>query len=196
MKSLIYKSRAVYCLVLLGCSLSLWSCRASKKIERACPTALVTNSSVTFWFPIADPNKQWQWGISRDSLLEYAWQAQVNLMGEQYEIGYSNFKHPDSMRKVGNLEALLFDGQVNVWRLKKERPGGTFVEGIFASSFWRKGIAAYRQAGGVTIGLTDPNFVSAFVSEKPKQVIMRTDGTMLTETKHTVDITYDLTGND
>jgi hypothetical protein len=122
----------------------------------------VDATSIKFWFPIPDADRIWQWGTSPDNALEYAWLIHVPLMNKTYELGYTQFKQPGSLRLQGDLASLLDWGQLNIWESSPD--GGGSVVSDAAD------ITAIAKPDGVLIMLTEPRFVRAFLSERPSHV--------------------------
>lgn len=181
-KIIMKKILLLVCLVLL-----VASCGNQKGDQLSTiPSAIVTKDAAVFWFPVESASQKWQWGISEANELEYAWKVQINIMGERYQMGYTKWQSLGS-KGSGSLKKLLFNGQVDIWKLKSDGPGASSVSRQTPDS---KYLEAFQKGNGISIELAEPKFLGAIRSERPKNVVFITSGAQLKYKEETIDITY------
>lgn len=169
----------------------LWLCAADDAEpglqSQGAARAIVTEKAAVFWFPVENVARRWTWGRSGDNVLEYAWLVRVSLMGKEYEFGYSKFQPPGGAAGTGPLVTLLSRGQINMWDIRDDG-NFAYVKGV-------RMLDAYSQGAGISVRLKDPRFLKAFLQERPESVVLKTDGSMLTKTEQTVQVSYPAQGS-
>jgi hypothetical protein len=146
------------------------------------PTAAVGDAGVAFWFPVANIGRAWPRNVWHGSIMEYSWVVRVTLQKTAYEFGYTYFTDPRQGRRTGSFRDLLAHGDHGVWKLTPDKKSGIGLP----ESKW---VAVSEARGGLLIQVTSPEFLEAFLAERPASVLFIERGLQWTARQRQTEVT-------
>jgi len=124
---------------------------------------VVSTKSAQFWFPVANVNSTWTWGISDPCICEYSWMVKVYTGTDEYEFGYSKFSGRSGKRN-GTLSDLVASGQNDLWRYDPKEQSATVL------CPRPKLLRTLVKGGGLLIELNDEEWIKRMFGTKPKLI--------------------------
>jgi hypothetical protein len=148
------------------------------------PHAVVFKDGCRLVFPQENPDQVWSWGVSPANACEYAWQVEITVDGDTYQLGYINFNPGWQSSGSGRLGDLLSAGQASLWQLKPGGTGASVVDGALMGS-WVKGDALVCE-------LHSQEWAERLFKDRPSSLKFITGGTLLQKTEREGSVVYKL----
>ncbi|KAA5538659.1 hypothetical protein FYK55_27135 [Roseiconus nitratireducens] len=144
-------------------------------------TATVLPGKCVFTFPVDEIEREWKWGVSPANHCEYSWMVTVKGGDSTYQFGFSYF-NPVARPQSGTFDELLAAGQANVWKLKADGRGASYVDGV--------AVTCDSEGDALRITIDSDDWVEKLFGQTPKSVKFETSGTQLKAGKIDVDVRY------